>query len=300
MRHQPALFPVTMPLPAGPPAVGLWECDLDSERLSWTAGVYDIFGLPAGSLIERTATLDCYAPGSREKMLELRALAIGTQGSFVLDARIHTVQGEVRWMRINAVMDGATGRRPRLMGTKQDITAERLELDRLRRLAERDPLTGLANRRLFDESFAVPRARQHGALILIDVDHFKQVNDQYGHLAGDECLGWVASRLRRAFTDATLIARLGGDEFAVLLPGPINPAQLQRRLMRAHARLRQPVHWNSLRIETSCSLGSAIPAAGSTYDAARLFAQADRSLYEAKHAGRVTLDLSRLRAASGT
>ncbi len=279
-------------VPDGPPAgaMGLWECDLSSERLIWTAGVYDIFGLPTGSLIERSGTLDLYDPESRTKVQELRALAIQTKGSFVLDTKIRTVQGETRWMRITAVTDFTPNRRPRIHGSKQDITAEKLELRRLRRLAERDPLTGLANRRLFDEIFTARRTPvgtpPHGALILVDVDHFKQVNDRHGHLAGDECLAWVASRLRRAFTDATLIARLGGDEFAVLLPAPVDAAQLDRRLTRAHARLRQPILWNSQRIETSCSLGAALTSPSGACDPAGLFAQADEALYAIKRANR--------------
>src|SRR4051794_10255375 len=107
-------------------------------------------------------------------MESLRAEAIRSGRGFVLDGRIRTFRGEERWIRIHAEVAREAGRPVRLFGAKQDVTAEREVFDRLRERADHDPLTGLANRGLFDararERCARPRARGLGALVLIDLD----------------------------------------------------------------------------------------------------------------------------------
>src|SRR4030095_9271489 len=100
----------------------------------------------------------------------------------------------------------------------------RVLLTRLERLSQEDPLTGLANRRRWDSELAVVCAQardsgEHVAVLLIDLDHFKQVNDRHGHAGGDRALKQVAGLLSRRIRSGDLVARLGGDELAVLLPG---------------------------------------------------------------------------------
>jgi len=211
--------------------IGMWECDLATETLCWTDGVYDLFGLPRGITVDRSVTVGLYEVDSRRDMERLRAEAIRSGGSFTLDAQIRTIDGEPRWMRLSAEVDYEDGRPVRLFGVKQDITEERRAWDRLRRLAERDPLTGLANRGTFEAMFR-ERPGSHddeapiAALLLIDIDHFKWVNDRFGHAAGDECLRQIATRIARLFSDAALVARIGGDEFAVLLRAPLAKARI--------------------------------------------------------------------------
>ena len=105
----------------------------------------------------------------------------------------------------------------------QDISERKRLEEHLRHLADHDPLTGLRNRRLFEHDLRlqVARSRRYGevaALMVIDLDEFKQVNDQHGHKVGDDALKAVASALMRRLRETDLVARLGGDEFAVLLP----------------------------------------------------------------------------------
>jgi len=271
--------------------IGMWECDLATETLTWTDGVYDLFGLPRGSRIDRRDTLALYHDESRRDMERLRAEAIRCGDTFTLDARIRTADGESRWMRLSAGVDYEDGRPVRLFGVKQDITDERRAWERLRRTAERDALTGLANRGVFDASFRAAPGRRAGdmpiaALLMIDVDHFKLINDRFGHAVGDECLRQIATRLARLFADAALVARIGGDEFAVLLRAPLDAERLDRAPAHARDRLRRPVIWDGLRIDVGASIGMAIADPTRTFDPARLFDEADASLYAAKAAGR--------------
>jgi PAS domain S-box-containing protein len=199
--------------------IGAWECELETERLTWTAGVHDIFGYPMGNPLRRADIVDLYIDESRRDMELARAEVIRSGRAVTLDAEIRTWRGERRWMRlsINAVREG--GRPVRIFGSKQDITSDRQAMESLRHQAETDPLTGLANRSVFQARYreVVSDSLNHGfasALALVDLDRFKELNDTFGHSAGDACLCEVARRLRRAFHNVGLIARLGGDEFA--------------------------------------------------------------------------------------
>ncbi|HET8612705.1 MAG TPA: diguanylate cyclase [Sphingomonas sp.] len=269
--------------------LGAFECDLESERLSWTPGVYDLFDLPQGSLVARSAVVELYDEESRDRLERLRSAAVREGGRFTLEARIRTARDEDRWMRITAAVDRGPGRAATLYGMKQDITREREAWERLRRLAESDPLTGLANRGMFQERFFAGGGPGDGAiaaLLLVDLDHFKPINDRLGHPAGDECLRVLAIRLGHCFADALLIARIGGDEFAVLLGGAADADRLTPRLERARNALSQPVLWEDMRIEVSASIGAAIAGTPGRLDPPRLFSEADYALYAAKAAGR--------------
>ena len=271
--------------------IGVWECELATERLSWTQGVYDLFGYPASNPLRRADIVDLYLDESRRNMELARAEVIRGGRPVTLDTEIRTWRGEKRWMRlsINAVREG--GKPVRIFGSKQDVTADRQAMESLRQQAETDPLTGLANRALFQARYreVVGDSLNHGfasALVLIDLDGFKQLNDTLGHLAGDACLCEVAQRLRQAFHHAGLVARLGGDEFAIILRAPANPARIAHVLQQTVVMLSRPLFWNGLRIEVSASIGAALIGRPHRRRIADLLAEADIALYDAKAAGR--------------
>jgi diguanylate cyclase (GGDEF)-like protein len=274
--------------------IGAWECDLADEHLTWTDGVYDLFGLPLGGPLSRRAIVDLYTEQSRRELELVRADAVRRGHGFVLESEIRTWRGQTRWIRITADIASVAGRPVRLFGLKQDITDEREEWARLRHRAEHDALTGLANRGRFDAHCRAMAsdARTRGsvaALVLIDLDDFKPINDRLGHAAGDECLRQAALRLRRVFRDAVLVARIGGDEFAVLLRAPLGPTRIAQMLARASAALCQPILWNDARLAVGASIGATI--LGPARNAAEAFAEADAALYAAKAAGRNTVRL---------
>jgi diguanylate cyclase (GGDEF)-like protein len=270
---------------------GAWECDLTTEKLIWTDGVYDLFDLPRGIPLCRSMTLDFYHDESRELMERVRSNALSSGGRFSLDARIRTRRGEDRWMHLTGEVIIEHGRATRIYGSKQDITLEKKQWDRLRQLAERDPLTGLANRGVFETRCHELGKLDFGdlpvsALALIDLDHFKEINDRLGHAAGDACLRQIAGRLFRLFGERNIVARIGGDEFALLLRGPCSVQQLKHTLARALRALCRPIYWRDLRIDAGVSIGATMLRVSAYRDTSQLFTEADTALYAAKAAGR--------------
>lgn len=271
--------------------IGAWQCELETERLTWTSGVYDIFGYPTGNPLRRASIVDLYIDESRRNMELARAEVIRSRRPVSVDAEIRTWRGERRWMRLLINTDAGRGRPVRIFGSKQDITSDRQAMENLRRQAETDPLTGLVNRYVFQARYreVVGDSLNHGfasALVLIDLDRFKELNDTFGHPAGDACLCEVAQRLRWAFHNAGLVARLGGDEFAIILRAPTNPARIAQVLQQTVVMLSRPLFWNGLRLEVGASIGAALVGRPHRRRITELFAEADAALYDAKAAGR--------------
>jgi len=271
--------------------IGAWECELETERLTWTPGVYDIFGYPTGNPLRRASIVDLYVDESRRNMELARAEVIRSGRAVTLDAEIRTWRGERRWMRLSIGTVEGSGRPLRIFGSKQDITSDRHAMERLRRQAETDPLTGLANRSAFQARYheVVGDSLNHGfasALVLIDLDRFKDLNDTFGHPAGDACLCEVGRRLHRAFHSAGLAARLGGDEFAIILRAPTDPARIAHVLQQTVVMLSRPLFWGGLRLEVSASIGAVFVGRPHRRRITELLAEADIALYAAKAAGR--------------
>lgn len=273
--------------------IGAWSCDLASERLNWTDGVFDIFGLSSDEALDRGTTLELYCEESRELLERKRWHAIENRGGFTLDARIFRPDGVERWIRITAAARGSNGRTELLYGMKQDITDDHRRWELLRAQAELDPLTGVANRtrfqRFLDQPSNGPAPDRIGSLILFDIDDFKLINDRWGHAAGDACLVNLAQHLRKAFISANLVSRIGGDEFAVLLPPSVSRAQTRVILQSLNCRLLRPMQWNGDSLTLRVSVGSAFATGDEGYNPRTLFTTADEALYCAKNRKRITV-----------
>ncbi|MDP4302378.1 sensor domain-containing diguanylate cyclase [Leptothrix discophora] len=167
-------------------------------------------------------------------------------------------------------------------------------LDNARHLAHHDPLTGLSNRLLFDEMLRhhiADMARSGGtlAVLALDLDGFKAVNDQHGHPAGDRLLQAVAGRITHALRASDVAARLGGDEFMVLL-APASAEQARITAQRLLQALSEP--YDGVPLPVSASIGVAVAEAGQGVDAAELALRADRALYDAKRQGKSRVVMS--------
>jgi diguanylate cyclase (GGDEF)-like protein len=179
-----------------------------------------------------------------------------------------------------------------------DRTEELRESHRqLEKIAYYDMLTSLPNRRIFTEQFRarLALARRHGeplALLLVDLDRFKQTNDTFGHDAGDAVLIETAVRLRAAVRESDCVARLGGDEFGILLITAAAPAGIDLVCRRIVDSFIDGISFNSVTLKTSCSVGAALlPQHGDTQE--HLYKSADLALYEAKRSGRNTFCIYR-------
>jgi len=172
----------------------------------------------------------------------------------------------------------------------------RIARERAEKQAAHDPLTGLPNRLLLQETIeraiaAARRTHECLALVSIDIDHFKTVNDTRGHAAGDRLLVELAVRLRHALRASDTVFRVGGDEFVALLPDVGSVAKAQALATRVLKAAREPVDLGDGTVTPSVSIGIAVlPRHGGTADA--LLLAADRALYDAKQQGRDTLAVS--------
>jgi len=229
------------------------------------------------------------AEGGRIHPDDCERLAEALQGgeSVTLDVRRRfggSPEGDWRWTRMHAMMlYDRNGAPVRTIGSWRDITAERRQLEDLADQARRDPLTGLFNQsatsELIDPLLRTGAKRGVGALLVIDIDDFKGVNDTFGHLAGDELLSNVARSLEEALaSDDAIVARIGGDEFVAYLPHA-DLVQAQRAALRVNG---QRCEGRAL---VTLSVGGALAGIdGGTYES--LFDAADRALYEAKRKGK--------------
>lgn len=173
----------------------------------------------------------------------------------------------------------------RMRENKTEVDSLRDELIKVRRMANTDALTGLSNRRHFDDRLAAATGKsQDFTLLLADIDHFKKINDAYGHAFGDHVLKCVASALTNASRVGTFIARTGGEEFAVVIGKATESeaAAVGDRLRRAVEGLKIAAAQDVVRV--SISIGVAIAQDAVTADT--LYQQADFALYRSKNAGR--------------
>lgn len=199
------------------------------------------------------------------------------------EARLTTSLQDGRILELTFRTSGATG----TVVVIEDITEQRLQEDTIRQLAHYDPLTGLPNRSLLKTHLQTLMARtnQSFAILFIDLDHFKKVNDTLGHPYGDTLLVEVARRLNTLLGAASLIARLGGDEFVVVIPDLADRNALEQITARVSASLSQPYEIDGNAIVSSASIGIAIsPDDGRDPDI--VIRNADLALYAAKSSGR--------------
>lgn len=171
-----------------------------------------------------------------------------------------------------------------------DITARKQEEIRNQKLAMEDPLTGLGNRRAFDEALMrnVASARRHAttlALLLVDLDHLKELNDTLGHVYGDMALQTIAARLRSAVRTEDFVCRLGGDEFGVIMDNISGPDVVEHVTKRILREACQPYSADDKPVSLSVSIGLAL-FPGDADDEESLYESADEALYRAKQSGR--------------
>ena len=211
----------------------------------------------------------------------------GRRSTYQMHKRYIHADGRVIWALLSvSLATDEDGRPLHFISQIQDFTERRELEEKLRHQAEHDPLTGLANRRRFEQELErqIERSSRHAeeaALAVIDLDSFKEVNDVHGHAAGDKLLAAVAAALDERLRATDVAARIGGDEFAAILIGVD-----ERGATTAAGALAAAIaeHARTAGFVASASVGIAMIEPGSCAD--ELFARADRAMYAAKRAGR--------------
>ena len=270
--------------------IGIWECTLPEEELTWSDYVYDIFELPRGAPLNRSETLACYTENSRQELQKRRSGAIAECSGFTLEAEIRTFRGNKRWIRITASIECQDDIPVRIFGMKQDITDQKALFDRIVYLAEYDQMTGLANKSQFHLKLTsvleyADIDSKSGFLLLIDLDGFKSINDDYGHLAGDECIKVMGERLNTINQIGNSIFRIGGDEFAVITSNCYDKEAAEKLAQNIIDRLCEDVIFDNQKLRLGASVGIAQISGNS---ASSVFINADAALYSAKADGKTT------------
>jgi diguanylate cyclase (GGDEF)-like protein/PAS domain S-box-containing protein len=258
-----------------------WEQDLTTNHVTRSQHTVEWLGIGSGPLSEFIERFHPEDQHLREQFLD----HILESGSGTMEFRYMLPGGRALWLGTRGERTGPN----RVVGVTFDITDRKLAEEEIWRIANHDPLTGLPNRMLAQKRLeqGLAEAKQHGtsfSLLVIDLDDFKDVNDSFGHDAGDALLKETAARLSALARDGDTVARLGGDEFVVLLAG--SSLELAATLAEGITKkLSQPVSYAGQMIASRASIGvAAFP--NHAAEAADLAKDADIALYRAKTEGR--------------
>lgn len=260
--------------------MGHWRLDFISNNIEWSEGVYEIYGLPLSDEPPLEQALSFYEPESRARLELLIERAITAGEAFAADFDFVTQGGERRRVRTVGEIECQDGRAVALIGVFRDMT-ERFQLERkLRRAAQTDPMTGLGNRAGLRAFFENRETGETLSIMLLDLDGFKQVNDQLGHMTGDKVIKAMARTLRRTVPAPHFVGRFGGDEFIVVLIDSLLGDNRNALVDRIAGKMVHDVAGDAVSLRVSASMGLYEMAQGESLEHA--LGQADVALYADK------------------
>ncbi|WP_310740789.1 EAL domain-containing protein [Aquincola sp. J276] len=283
-----------------------WNVDTDYVELDRGAAVTSgllLAGLGSGQRVRTPFWPSVHPQDEAGVRAALAAHIDDPSRPYRSEFRLRVASGAERWyLAAGAASDrDGQGRASQLSGVILDITERKAAEAALHRAATTDNLTGLPNRTVLNDRLAMalrsaPRRAGHGALLFIDLDHFKRINDAYGHMVGDQVLRAVAQRLAGQLRAEDTLARLGGDELVVLLPwlgadlaaAAAGAERVGRKLLQV---LAEPLQVEGLAFSLAASIGGTCFPKAEAESATDLVREADTAMYAAKAAGRGTLRL---------
>ena len=283
--------------------VGHWRINMKDESIFWSNEIYRMHGVPLSVTPTRSLLSGLSHPDDARHVDRVVGKAIADGESFTLVSRIIRPDGEVRYLESNAHPEtDQSGRVVAIFGTFQDVTdkievlqqleqaqhSAVLDAQRSREIAETDQLTGVASRRkiislLAEALEAAETGEEELTIAMLDIDHFKSINDRYGHLVGDEVLVKIAGSVRTALRRKDRCGRMGGEEFLIIMhdTGRIEAADIIERVRNVVASL----EWKDIPdLRATVSLGIATYRPGA--DESWMLQAADQALYDAKRSGR--------------
>jgi diguanylate cyclase (GGDEF)-like protein/PAS domain S-box-containing protein len=258
--------------------------DVTSSNIFTSAQVEPLLGytvaewLTDPNLFARTLHMD-----DRDRVLAAHARTHATSEPLSIEYRLIAKDGHVVWVRDEAVVVFDDANLPLyLQGYLLDITPEREAQEQLRQMALYDTLTGLANRAFFHEQFEHTVSIRKGpeqqtAVLFLDLNDFKNVNDRWGHDVGDKVLATLGGRINGALRAGDLAARLGGDEFAVVIPLIEEPSEAVRVTERLLESISAPIDLEDMQLSVTASIGISIGS-----DVPTMLQEADAAMYRAK------------------
>jgi diguanylate cyclase (GGDEF)-like protein/PAS domain S-box-containing protein len=273
---------------------GLWDWDLASDAMYFSPRWRSMLG--AGDDELRGSPEEWFDRVHPEDLERVRAaLSAHIEGlteHFEHEYRMLHKNGSYRWVLCRGLaVRGPDGRATRIAGSQSDVTHRKLAEEQLAHRAFYDPLTNLPNRALFLDRLrhALRRAQRRKdylfAVLFLDIDRFKVVNDSLGHASGDRLLVTIARRLELALRPGDSVARLGGDEFTVLLDDLRDAADVERVAERIQRELMSPFQIGGQELYASCSIGIALSSTGYAQPE-DILRDADTAMYRAKAGGR--------------
>jgi len=291
---------------------GLWEADLDVGRTFWDPRMHQLYGLTfTDGIVSHEDWLGTVHPDDRASILENVERCTAQDLPYAHEARVVLPDGEIRHVRSVGKIHYGHGGTRKLVGLAFDVTedvalrehlkaakeqadAKNVELEqakvRIEHNALHDPLTGLGNRRMLDDELTEIAGLSElvdvrAAILHIDLDRFKQINDTLGHAAGDALLVHASKVLHASTRKGDIVARIGGDEFVVVVTNTTDEAYLSTLARRIITLMQQPVEYEGHLCRFGVSIGIAL-AEGRSIDTAKLLVNADIALYRAKALGR--------------
>jgi diguanylate cyclase (GGDEF)-like protein/PAS domain S-box-containing protein len=276
---------------------GIIVYDRDLRYVLWNRFMEELTGLAASEVVGRRAT-EVFPHLVEQHVDALIRRALDGDTLAAPDVRFH-VPGSDREGWVSAVYRPHRDLEGRIVGataTVRDVTERKLAEQKAEYQAYHDALTGLANRRLFQEhlSIALALAQRRNSLLAVlflDLDHFKVINDSLGHTVGDDLLRHVAGRIREALREGDTVARVGGDEFTIVLQEVAQKEDAARVAQKVLHAISEPVELAGHRLYVTASVGVTLFPEDGT-DAEALLKNADNAMYRAKAEGRNTYQMA--------
>lgn len=274
--------------------IGSWEVSFSTKRLIWSDEMYRIFEIEQNKQCPLYAEfLNIVHPEDREMADTLYRESVNNKTPYEALHRVLMGDGRIKYIQERGKNYYDTQGNPiRSIGTSQDVTEQKKIENKITFLAQHDALTGLPNRTLAKDrteqaiAYAI-RNNTKIALLFIDLDEFKTINDSLGHSAGDAMLKIVASRLKECVRATDTISRQGGDEFLVILSDISDVHDITVIIEKLFQTFEKPFYVNSHTLSVSASIGIALyPDGGDTFEL--LLKNADTAMYKAKAAGKNT------------
>ncbi len=259
---------------------------------NWIINASPLYGLPEGSIVAPWECHDYVHPDDQQSVKDSFARAVAhSLPRYAVEYRTIWPDGSVHWIDNRMILErNPMGDIIAIDGIQYDITDRKLQQQRIEYMAGHDVLTDLPNRALCMDTLerviaAGRRYRREFAVMYLDLDHFKEVNDQFGHDVGDKLLVEVSKRFKKALRSSEFVARIGGDEFLVIAEQLTIPEDIDLVARRLVAAAAEPLEINGHRCQVSVSIGVSIFPHHSD-EGELLMKYADTALYQAKGAGR--------------